>query len=67
MLPTGYTQSAWTSPGQPNPQSLQLSLIGDPIPAAQYLRVQGIQRSMFPDKFPAYKGPTGPLYGNGGA
>lgn len=67
MIPTGYTQSAWSSPGLPNPNPQQLSLIGDPVPAAQYERKMGIQRAMFPDKFPTYKGPTGPLYANGGA
>jgi len=65
-IPLGYTQSAGSWPLNPNPHPLQLSIIGDPIPAAHYARTMGVSRAIFPDKYPPYRGNTGPLRASGG-
>ncbi len=65
-IPTGYTQSSGSNPLQSNPRPLQFSLIGDPTPGAYYARIRGMQKAMFPYRYPTYGGPTGPLRSNGG-
>ena len=64
MLPIGYTQSNGSGLDIKT-RVLPLSIIGDPIPAAHYKRIQGLRNAIYPQKyFGEDKTQYGPLRGN---